>query len=101
MTIPKHYSKFHLHLWDLYPSEIQQVALPEIAHPVMECISELNLVGRITGNSMSRHEIYFPVKSSQYHYWKFHVQPWDLLPSKIQPVALLEFPHPAIGFIFQ
>jgi hypothetical protein len=54
---------------------------------------------------MSSHGIYFPVKSSQQQYQKFHVHswdlPWNLGPSEIQPVAFLEIPPPAMGFILQ
>jgi hypothetical protein len=39
------------------------------------------------------------VKSSQWHYQKFHAQPWDLFSNKIQPAAALEIACRVIGFI--
>jgi len=86
--------------WDLLPIEIQPVALPDSLRPAIWFISHWNQASRMTRNSMSSHGIYFLVKSSQQQYQKFHVQPWDVFPIEIQPVALLDSPHPAMGFIW-
>jgi len=62
-----HDQKLHDQPWDLFSSEIQPVALPEIPHPAMQFIPQWNSDSSITTNSMFSHVISFSVKSSQWY----------------------------------